>query len=737
MTESGSVDLVTFEVLRHRLWEINDEMGLLAGRISGSPAVYESGDFNSAILTPEGDGLFAGVYVIRQASALDIVVRSVLERFDDDINPGDVFLTNDPWAGALHAMDAAVVAPVFWEDEVVAWTGIVMHELDVGGPRPGSWSVGATNAYQECPLLPPVKLVSDGRLRADVEAAFLRNSRTPQINALNLRAKVASQVTTRERLHDVIRKYGKDTFLSVQARILDYVSGTVRERIGCLPDGEWRSSCILDHDGNTDRLYQLKLRMQKSEGRLIFDFRGTDTQAPGPINCAYSGLVGGILQVLFPLLCFDVPWSHGAVSRCIEIVSEESTLNNATYPAATSMATVNACQATGDLVWEAMAKAYGSSTDLRDEIIALGYGGVNMSVMAGTRRDGSAFVNLFTDSVGGGGARSFKDGVDTSGNFIAPAYAIPNVERIESLIPVLYLYRRQRAETAGAGMYRGGVGLEFMVRPHRAEEPWEAVYFSSGCSHPGTKGVFGGLPGVVQRNVVLRDTRVDEQLSQGIIPTRLEEVSYTSLEVMEAKDTGELRGRDVWLNYCTGGGGYADPLLRSPAAVELDVRHRTCTSDEAKKLYGVVLSFAGAVDEYKTEKERTRIRKSRLRRAQPPLLHHTGREPRELGAGLLRIGESIELYNSVDGHVFACRECQWVIAGPNDNLREGAALVEYSIDELMPLNGYGRTDEVVVRLYCCPGCGIAFLSDVQLVADDPYLSDFVIDVRLAAEGASR
>ena len=76
------VDVVTFEVLRHRLWEINDEMALTMGRISGSPAVYESGDFNSAILTADGRGLFAGVYVIRQASALDLVVQAVLERFE-------------------------------------------------------------------------------------------------------------------------------------------------------------------------------------------------------------------------------------------------------------------------------------------------------------------------------------------------------------------------------------------------------------------------------------------------------------------------------------------------------------------------------------------------------------------------------------------------------------------------------------------------------------------------------
>ena len=78
MADHKTLDPVTFEILRHRLWEINDEMGLMMGRISGSPAVYESGDFNAGILTADGKGLYVGVYVVRQASALDVVVQKVI-----------------------------------------------------------------------------------------------------------------------------------------------------------------------------------------------------------------------------------------------------------------------------------------------------------------------------------------------------------------------------------------------------------------------------------------------------------------------------------------------------------------------------------------------------------------------------------------------------------------------------------------------------------------------------------
>jgi N-methylhydantoinase B len=718
---SGRVDVVTFEVLRHRLWEINDEMGLTMGRISGSPAVYESGDFNSAILTADGRGLFAGVYVIRQASALDLVVQAVLERFEGDIHEGDVFLTSDPWYGALHAMDTAVVAPLFWDGGCVAWTGVVIHELDVGGPHPGSWCVGARDAFQEVPLIPPVKVVDGGRVRRDVESVFLRNSRTPEINALNLRAKIAAQMTTHERLREIIRQYGKDTFLALQEQVIEYVRNAVRRRIAPLPDGVWYATALLDHNGVENRLYRLHLALTKQGDHLTFDFTGTAGQAVGSINCAWSGLVGGILQVLFPLLCFDLPWSHGAVRDCISIVSEPGTINNATFPAGTSMATVNACQATGNLVWEAMARLYGCSEHLRDEVMALGYGGVNMAVWGGRRVDGRSFVNLFTDSVGGGGARSFRDGIDTCGNMIAPAYGIPNVERIESLAPVLYVYRRERADTAGAGMHRGGVGLEYMVVPHGAPAPLEAVFFGTGASHMETKGIAGGLPGSIQRNVVLRRSGVPEHFARGHIPLGIAETGCRTLEVAEAKHATLMTAGDAWVNFCTGGGGYGDPLDREPERVRADVRRHLCTAEEARRLYGVALTDRMAVDPGATAALRREHLAARL--ASGVRLGEDWRAPADGGRReRLRVGRSLVVSDTTAGAVLGCARCGRPFGPATEDPRRRALMLQVPLASLSPLNVYGLP-EVVVREYCCPGCGVMFSTDVHLATEDPAMPE--------------
>jgi N-methylhydantoinase B len=721
---AGRLDPVTFEVLRHRLWEINDEMGLTVGRVSGSTAVYEAGDFNTAILTADGQGLYAGVYVIRQASALDIVVQKVLEVFADDIDDGDVFLTSDPWYGALHAMDTAVVAPVFAAGRRVAWTGVVIHELDMGGPHPGSWCVGARNAYQEVPLIPPVKIVERGRLRRDVEAAFLRNSRTPDINALNLRAKIAAQAGTRERLLEIVREYGVEAFLACQQQILDYVRRALRTRIASLPDGTWYASAMLDHNGVENRIYRLKLALTKRGERLLFDFTGTDRQAEGVINCAWSGLIGGILQVAFPLLCYDLPWSHGAVVDCIDIVSEPGTINNAIFPAGTSMATVNACQSTGNLVWEAMAKMYACGPEeLRREVIGLGYGGLNTAVIAGPRPDGRTFVNLFSDSVGGGGARSFADGVDTCSNVIAPAYSIPNVERIESLTPLLYVYRRERAETAGAGRWRGGVGIEYMVMPHGAEEPLEAVFIGTGVSHMESKGVHGGAPGTVQRNIVLRGTDLARQFAAGAIPLDRAAVAAASVEVAAAKDVKRLHPGDAWLCFCMGGGGYGDPLTRDPERVARDVRRGLVTVEEAARNYAVVLVGAGTVATGPTAALRAERRRERLARGRRLGPDWTGGADFGGRSARLQIGEVLEVRDTAAGPVLGCRGCQRPFGPAAEDPRARALLVEHALSALSPLNRYGLEDEVVVRAYCCPGCGAQFSTDVQFRAEDPRLPD--------------
>ena len=133
-------DAILFEVLRHRLWAINDEAATTIARVSGSPVANESYDFNTALMDGDGNVVVIGAYVMAHACALDRVVRYVIDEHSDNpgFGPGDMYVTNDPYVGAMHQPDVVVVAPIFVEGELTMWCGSVVHQPDVGGPLAGS-----------------------------------------------------------------------------------------------------------------------------------------------------------------------------------------------------------------------------------------------------------------------------------------------------------------------------------------------------------------------------------------------------------------------------------------------------------------------------------------------------------------------------------------------------------------------------------------------------------------------
>ena len=326
-------------------------------------------------------------------------------------------------------------------------------------------------------------------------------------------------------------------------------------------------------------------------------------------------------------------------------------------------------------------------------------------------------MNLFTDSVGGGGARSFGDGIDVGGNLVAPSHAIPNVERIESLTPVLYLYRRQCPSTSGAGRYRGGAGIEMMIVPYGVTEPIEAVFISTGCAHPSTKGAFGGLPGSIQRNLILRDADVPALLASGVVPSTIDEIPCSGVEVAHAKDSVRLGPADAWLNFCTGGGGFGDPLLRDPAMVAADLAAGIYEADAAAALYGVVLDGAGNLDPDGTRRRRTELKRFRIDTGTPPSVRP--RERRERDEHDVRVPEICLEVRPDGGHdCFACAWCSTVLGPATLDVRSYTIAVEHRLGSLSPLNRFADDGRAGVLLFCCPSCGTALTSDVRVFADD-------------------
>ena len=217
----AGVDPVMFEILSSRLSAINNESAMTMRLVSGSPVANEAYDMNVGLMDAEGNCFAIGMYITIHSLALSATVKDIIERFPDDlgIHPGDIFMSNDPYVGACHQMDVAVVAPIFWEDELVAWTGSTVHQIDLGGPVEGQVQIGATSIWGEQPLFPPIKIVDGGRLRSDVEQGYLRRTRLPHLVGLDLRAMIAGCNVGVTRVRDLIDRYGLDTVRAVIAGI--------------------------------------------------------------------------------------------------------------------------------------------------------------------------------------------------------------------------------------------------------------------------------------------------------------------------------------------------------------------------------------------------------------------------------------------------------------------------------------------------------------------------------------
>ena len=719
----GKVDPVTFEVLRHRLWAINDEQGAIAARISGSPAIYETFDFNIGILTAAGKGVFTGVYIGHHAIPLEIVVKSVRERFGEDIQDGDMFFTNDPWCGALHANDGVLAAPVFWENEIICWTAIVMHDMDVGGPVAGSWVVGAKETFEEAPLYPPIKLVRQDTLQNDIYSILRRNCRIPEKNYLNMKARVSSQIMTRRRLYEIIREYGRDTFVNLLEQVINHTNFVVKSRLREIPDGSWWEYGYLDHNGITNQVYKLVVKLTKKGTKLTFDFTGTDRQAAGSINCTSSGLRGGVLGPLLAMLCYDLPWSTGALEDIVEIISEEGTVNNATFPAGCSMASLQGAHATQHVAANAIAKMLCCSRTYKEEAQACWQPYLTGIFTSGLDPRGQSYVDGFPDGgAGGGGARTFGDGIECGGMIHSLRAAIPNVETNEYVQPILQIYRRYCPDTSGHGMYRGGVGLEFAYTPLGTSQPLTCVYVSAGVSAPSGRGLFGGYPSSINANVVLRKSNILELFKKGIIPTSMNEIQPTTTEILQAKANIQMTSGDVAVTMEAGGGGYGDPLKRDPEMVRCDVVNGMVSRDIARRVHGVIFRNARmTVDEVKTALLREEIlakRRERKALREKEIINKLkaqGIEYKDLKTTQI-VSDFLEVRmpESKSGSpVIFCSSCGTPICSTNENLREYMARSQpIPINFLSPVNDFCADPIFSIIEYSCTDCGTLLSVDI-------------------------
>ena len=715
----GELDPLTYEVVRHRLWSVTDEMGEALKRMSGSPIVTDANDFDFAISDELGQEVQVGLYNTMLGGAVDLAIYWTLRHraANPGIAEGDMFLCNDPWVGGgLHQNDVIVYQPVFHDGQLFAWTSAIAHQPDLGGVGLGSFSPAAQDVFSESLPTPPVKVVRDGQLQRDVADLWVRRSRVPLLIGLDLRAKIGANNVGRERLHALIDQYGADTVKAVMKRMMNDAEARLRDKLAALPDGSWSATGYQDQSHEGDRgLHKITVTTTKAGDHLAFDFTGTDPQA-GVINCTYAGLRGGVMLALLPILAGDIPWSAGGLMRCFDLITEEGTLNNATFPAAVSRGPIGPAWLTGSLVAECLSGMLDQSLELGKNVQATCCGTWDTAIIAGLDERGEQpvpFLNLIMEPMAGGyGARPHTDGLDTGGLFCIPMGRIPDVEMTEFLYPVLTLWRREVPDSGGPGRHRGGVAASVAITPHGTSVPMGLILASAGKAVSQNAGLCGGHPGNTGLDVIARNSRIKEVLAAGQMPSTLPEISDT-LEPGQNYATSYLAPGEVFTMTWQGGGGYGDPLTREPDAVAQDVREQKVTAEAARAVYGVIVED-GVINPAATMAERDQHRARRRERSQVPV------EPRGQAslAAARRLDDNLVQAPAPGGSgtIVACRHCGEILGGSDPDGTLALARYEGPSTEAGPQIIADPADYVdapiVFRQYCCPSCWTALYSAV-------------------------
>ena len=594
---TDKIDPITYEVIRHNLWNINEELGMTIQRISGSPVAMYAFDLNSSIFTEDGEFIYYGPYQLYMSGVSDVQVKWTLEHRSK--NPGihedDMFLSNDPWVGAAHQMDVTLLTPVFHEGKLFCWITNVLHQYDVGGITPGSFCPSARDSFDEGILIPPVKIVERGELRKDIEGVYLRASRKPYLVALDLRAQIAGNNTAKKRILGLIQRYGADVVKGVMRKIIDNAEAAFVAKLAKVPDGTWRERSYVEVAYVGDRkTYQVMLTMQKQGDKLIFDNAGTADQV-GAINTTYSGWRGSLMTAINELLCWDQLYAIGGALRHIEFRPALGCFTSATHPASVSTAPVQAMEISLYPAYNTISKMLSCDPELKKDVMTIG--GTSqfpLTVFRGIDQWGEKFGYLLLDPmVGAIGAFSFRDGIATGGQVRSPICRIGNVEHNEQIVPAAHpppegehRLRRRRQVSAAATRRRWrssrtGRRTSLRTRSRRARR------------FPTAPGLAGGYPANTNYYLFTRNTDILQRFARRRMPNDIAEVEGQE-ELLQLRQIDIHQGpSDVYEVAFAAGAGYGDPLERDPEAVRKDVYLEDISSRAAREIFCVALTGEG------------------------------------------------------------------------------------------------------------------------------------------------
>jgi N-methylhydantoinase B len=581
------LDPTTFTVLIRRYVAVVDEMTAALENAAWTSILALARDFSCAIFDWKTRLIAMHEGAPLHISGMHVVLEEIAHRFEGSIKDGDVMICNDPYSGNSHVGDVVIASPVFAEDELIFWSAVKVHHLDIGAPWPTSMPYLATDVWTEGLTMPPLKIYDGGEFREDVFQMILANLRYPDQLRGDLLAQQGSVGVGKRALLRIVERYGAEAVRRYTDAIRLYAYKRAGDEIKQWPDGTYVGESWLDSDGQgTEDIYvRAEVRI---EGEMVhIDLTGSDEQAPGAVNSSYANSVAACVLPVLECLDPDIPpHNRGCQDHVVINPGPKGTVTNCRWPGSTAVDTALSGDCIQEAVWKALAQA------IPDKVI----GGVAKSpavafVSGVDRREGSETpwgMAIFNSSGGGGASK----GYDGWHQFVCygcmGCLKCSSIEMMELLYPVIFEQLEIEPMSGGAGQWVGGPGIRTTMRPHGG---FVDIYITGeGMLNP-PHGAVGAEPGCgggtwhAQAN-----GKRTFHGSKAHIP---------------------LAAGEGWFCVSSGAGGYGRPIDRDPWRVADDVRDELVTPEFAHDVYGVVLRDTGEPDQEATAARRAELEATR------------------------------------------------------------------------------------------------------------------------------
>ena len=498
---------VQLEIFKSLFHAIAEEMGATLKRTAFSPNIKERRDYSCAVFNRHGEMLAQGDHMPVHLGSMPLSVKAAIE--SHEIGPGDIVILNDPYRGGTHLPDITLVSGVFSKKKLRFYVACRAHQSDIGGMSPGSMPLAA-EIYQEGLRIPPVKLMSSGKINRDIWNLVLANVRTPEERDGDLAAMLGANRTGERRLMAITARYGWNDLRHYIAEILNYSERMTRHAIAAIPAGVYEAEDFLDNDGISDRPVAIRAKIEIKDGRAVIDFSGSDPQVEGSVNAVYAITASAVFYVFRTLVGFSIPSNAGGM-RPLEIIAPEGTVVNARPPAAVCGGNVETSQRIVDVLYKALAQA------MPDRIPAASQGTMNNFAFGGVDPRTGEPVAYYETVSGGMGARPGMHGISGVHTHMTNSLNTP-VEAMEHAYPVHVLRYGLRPRSGGRGLWRGGDGV---VRELRFLTKAQITLLSDRRKFS-PYGLNGGEPGRPGVNTLLRANGRKEELpskfSAGVEP---------------------------------------------------------------------------------------------------------------------------------------------------------------------------------------------------------------------------